>query len=133
MALFDRFGPAQAGNGQGPTSPQQVQGSPNFQIGNWGNQPNFASGMQPFMRPGQMSMAGAQLAQPPAQLAQSGGAQPGMLGAPQSGNPMQQQPPVPGQPAPMPGQPAPMAGAPTASGTMPPNMTGAMQPFLARQ
>jgi preprotein translocase subunit SecD len=126
MALFDRFGPAQAGNGQGPTSPQQVQGSPNFQIGNWGNQPNFAGGMQQFMRPpGQMPMVGATA---PGGPMPGGPQQPPTPGQP--GMPQQQQPPVPGQPAPMPGQPAPMAGAPTASGTMPPNMTGAMQPFL---
>jgi len=68
--LFDQFGAGQMGNGQGPPSPQQAQGSPNFQLGNWGNvpqggggQPNFAAMLQQFLqrigqRPGVQNLMG---------------------------------------------------------------------------
>jgi len=67
--LFDNFGPGQMGNGQGPPSPQQAQGSPNFQLGNWGNvpqggggQPNFAAMLQQFLqRIGQRPQGGQNL------------------------------------------------------------------------
>lgn len=65
MPLYDQFGYGQQQNGQGPPQspqsmtmplvggqgqPPQVQGSPNFQIGNWGNIPQgFAGGLQQFL------------------------------------------------------------------------------------
>jgi hypothetical protein len=143
MALFDRFGPALAGNGQGAPNPQQAQGSPNFQIGNWGNQPNFAGGMQQFLRPPQMGQPGMMPLAPGGP--QAGGQPPGMMplapGQP-PGMPLAPQGPVAGGPAPgmplAPQQGAPMGSGgvgmmPTAQGNGMANMAGGMQPFLARQ
>ena len=90
MALFDNFNASQASNGQpAAPNPQVASGAPGFQAGSWGNQPNFAGGMQQFIK-GRlgMPMAGAQPTQPGQIMpggpmpAVSQGTQPGMFGAP---------------------------------------------------
>jgi hypothetical protein len=77
--MFDHFG-YQQGNGQVPQNPQQVQGSPNFQLGNWGNVPNYAGGLQQIM-------GGQQGAMPWMNRLQGQGATPGVPGQPQGAMP----------------------------------------------
>jgi hypothetical protein len=121
MALFDQFGPAQAGNGQGPPNMPAV-GAPGFNFQSWGHTPpNMAGGLQQFLRGGQpMPNAGS----------------PGTTGQPPQPMGVFGMPPQAGAPGTSVGgygpqfgasnQPGPPPGAPQIStGFMPPPQIGA--------